>query len=154
MNPNLRACIANVAARLAGQSTNSTVYDRTQGKHIHVSGKVGQCIDVSMLEGQLSLLNVMLSTYLANSQVPGPTGTAYKAIRPYQTFHTATRGIAIAVGSANARGSWPLRRYRDRRPNSAPFRVSPAWRRVRDGPNQCPARIVRLSGLSFNPGAP
>jgi hypothetical protein len=38
MNPRLRACIANLAARLSGQSVNSSVYDHTQGKHIHISG--------------------------------------------------------------------------------------------------------------------
>jgi hypothetical protein len=40
MNPGLRAVIANIAARLAGQNVNSAVYDHTQGKHIHVSGNI------------------------------------------------------------------------------------------------------------------
>lgn len=38
MNPDLRACIANLAARLSGQIVNSAVYDHTQGKNIHISG--------------------------------------------------------------------------------------------------------------------
>jgi len=38
VNPNLRACIANLAGRLSGQSVNSSVYDHTQGRHIRVSG--------------------------------------------------------------------------------------------------------------------
>lgn len=59
----------------------------------------GQHVDVSMLEGQLSLLNVMLSSYLVDGEVPRPMGTAYKALLPYQTFRTRTRDIAIAVGS-------------------------------------------------------
>ena len=41
MIPNLRACIANVAARLNGGDVNGAVYDHTQGKHIPVSGSVG-----------------------------------------------------------------------------------------------------------------
>jgi hypothetical protein len=40
MNPSLRACIANIAARLSGQSVNSVVYDHTQSKHINVTGSV------------------------------------------------------------------------------------------------------------------
>jgi formyl-CoA transferase/CoA:oxalate CoA-transferase len=59
----------------------------------------GQRVDVSMLEGQISLLNVMISAYLADGEIPRPMGTAYKALLPYQTFRTQTRDIAIAVGS-------------------------------------------------------
>jgi crotonobetainyl-CoA:carnitine CoA-transferase CaiB-like acyl-CoA transferase len=59
----------------------------------------GQQIDVSMLEGQLSLLQTMVCAYLADGQVPGPMGTAYKALLPYQTFRTGSRDLALAVGS-------------------------------------------------------
>jgi crotonobetainyl-CoA:carnitine CoA-transferase CaiB-like acyl-CoA transferase len=62
------------------------------------SGK-GQFLDVSMLEGQLSLLGTVLATYFADGEVPGPMGTAYKALLPYQTFRTKTRDIAIGIGS-------------------------------------------------------
>lgn len=40
MNHSLRACIANIAARLAGQDANSAVYCYTQGKYINISGNV------------------------------------------------------------------------------------------------------------------
>ncbi|HEV8438695.1 MAG TPA: CoA transferase [Methylomirabilota bacterium] len=59
----------------------------------------GQAIDVSMLEGQLSLLGTMIGGYLADGQLPEPMGTAYKALLPYQTFRTRTRDLALAVGS-------------------------------------------------------
>ena len=59
----------------------------------------GQFVDVSMLEGQLGLLDTMIGGYLADGIVPRPMGTAYKALLPYQTFRTRTRDIAIAVGS-------------------------------------------------------
>ncbi|MCP5265884.1 MAG: CoA transferase [Burkholderiaceae bacterium] len=59
----------------------------------------GQRVDVSMLEGQMSLLNIMISAYLADGEVPQPMGTAYKALLPYQTFRTQTRDLALAVGS-------------------------------------------------------
>jgi len=60
---------------------------------------VGQQVDVSMLEGQLSLLNIMIAAYLADGEVPKPMGTAYGALLPYQTFKTKTRDLALAVGS-------------------------------------------------------
>jgi crotonobetainyl-CoA:carnitine CoA-transferase CaiB-like acyl-CoA transferase len=59
----------------------------------------GQSIDVSMLEGQLSLLGTMIGGFLADGKVPEPMGTAYKALLPYQTFRTKTRDLALAVGS-------------------------------------------------------
>jgi len=59
----------------------------------------GQAIDVSMLEGQLSLLGSMVGGFLADGDLPRPMGTAYKALLPYQTFRTKTRDLALAVGS-------------------------------------------------------
>jgi len=59
----------------------------------------GQAIDVSMLEGQMSLLGTMIGGYLADREMPGPMGTAYKALLPYQTFRTKSRDLALAVGS-------------------------------------------------------
>lgn len=59
----------------------------------------GQRVDVSMLEGQLSLLNIMIASYMADRELPMPMGTAYKALLPYQTFRTQTRDLALAVGS-------------------------------------------------------
>ena len=60
---------------------------------------VGQRVDVSMLEGQLSLLNIMIASYMADRELPVPMGTAYKALLPYQTFRTQTRDLALAIGS-------------------------------------------------------
>jgi crotonobetainyl-CoA:carnitine CoA-transferase CaiB-like acyl-CoA transferase len=59
----------------------------------------GQSIDVSMLEGQMSLLGTMIGGFLADGELPAPMGTAYKALLPYQTFRTKTRDLALAVGS-------------------------------------------------------
>jgi len=59
----------------------------------------GQAIDVSMMEGQIALLNSMFGDYFASGEIPAPMGTAYKALLPYQTFHTRTRDLALAVGS-------------------------------------------------------
>src|SRR5919106_2120618 len=59
----------------------------------------GQYVDVSMLEGQLGLLQGTIGGYLADGVVPEPMGTAYKALLPYQTFRTKTKDLALAVGS-------------------------------------------------------
>ncbi|GAC1536838.1 MAG: CaiB/BaiF CoA-transferase family protein [Myxococcales bacterium] len=59
----------------------------------------GQSVDVSMLEGQLGLLDILVANYLADGVVPGPMGTAYKSLLPYQTFPTRTQDLALAVGS-------------------------------------------------------
>jgi crotonobetainyl-CoA:carnitine CoA-transferase CaiB-like acyl-CoA transferase len=60
---------------------------------------IGQYVDVSMLEGQLGLLQGTIGGYLADEVVPEPMGTAYKALLPYQTFRTKTKDLALAVGS-------------------------------------------------------
>lgn len=60
---------------------------------------VGQSIDVSMMEGQLALLGTMFGNYFADGEIPQPLGTAYKALLPYQTFHTRTTDLALAVAS-------------------------------------------------------
>ncbi len=57
----------------------------------------GQAVDISMLEGQLSLLGTTFGNYFANGEIPRPMGTAYPAVVPYQTFHTKTRDLALAI---------------------------------------------------------
>ena len=57
----------------------------------------GQQIDISMMEGQLALLSTMISAYCQDGKVPRPTGNTYAALVPYQTFHTKTRDLAIAI---------------------------------------------------------
>ncbi len=59
----------------------------------------GQFIDVSMLEGQLGILHGVIGAYLAGGGVPGPMGTSYGAVVPYQTFRTSTRDLALGVGT-------------------------------------------------------
>jgi formyl-CoA transferase/CoA:oxalate CoA-transferase len=57
----------------------------------------GQRIDISMLEGQLSLLGTSFFNYFANGEVPKPMGTAYAVVVPYQTFHTKSKDLALAI---------------------------------------------------------
>jgi crotonobetainyl-CoA:carnitine CoA-transferase CaiB-like acyl-CoA transferase len=59
----------------------------------------GQFLDVSMLQGQLGIMTGLFGAYFADGLVPGPLGTAYGMLLPYQTFRTRTRDIAIGIGS-------------------------------------------------------
>ena len=67
--------------------------------HARVTTGRGQYLDVSMLEGQLGILSGMIGAHLADGIVPGPLGTAYGFLLPYQTFRTKSRDIAIGVGN-------------------------------------------------------
>jgi crotonobetainyl-CoA:carnitine CoA-transferase CaiB-like acyl-CoA transferase len=68
---------------------------------LHARGKTGrgQFVDVSMLQGQLGILTGAIGAYVADGIVPGPLGTAYGMLLPYQTFRTRTRDVAIGIGS-------------------------------------------------------
>ena len=57
----------------------------------------GQRVDISMMEGQLALLGTQIANYFANGIVPKPLGTQYSVVTPYQTFHTKTRDLALAI---------------------------------------------------------
>jgi crotonobetainyl-CoA:carnitine CoA-transferase CaiB-like acyl-CoA transferase len=93
--PTVRAgvSIADIASGMfAAYAVVTALHARTR------TGR-GQFIDLSMLEGQLSLLHGGIGSYLADGVVPVPWGTAYAALLPYQTFRTKTRDLAIGVGS-------------------------------------------------------
>jgi crotonobetainyl-CoA:carnitine CoA-transferase CaiB-like acyl-CoA transferase len=89
-------CGVSIADQMAG--TNAALAILTALHARERTGR-GQFIDVSMLEGQLGLLDHTIGIYLADRAVPCPMGTAYKTIVPYQTFRTRTDDIAIAIGS-------------------------------------------------------
>lgn len=57
----------------------------------------GQQVDISMMEGQLALLGTAVANYFADGKIPQPMGTAYSVVVPYQTFHTKTRDLALAI---------------------------------------------------------
>jgi CoA:oxalate CoA-transferase len=57
----------------------------------------GQHVDISMLDGQISLLNYMATMFLLNGENPKPLGNAHFVHVPYDTFPTKDRWIIIAV---------------------------------------------------------
>ena len=58
---------------------------------------LGQHVDVSMLDVQISLLNYMATMYALSGEIPGPIGNSHFVHTPYNTFATADDCIIIAV---------------------------------------------------------
>lgn len=59
----------------------------------------GQFIDVSLLDGQISLLNHMATGYFATGNSAGRMGSAHPTIVPYQAFPTKDKDIILAVAN-------------------------------------------------------
>jgi crotonobetainyl-CoA:carnitine CoA-transferase CaiB-like acyl-CoA transferase len=93
--PNVR-CGVSIADQTAGMVA---AFGILAAIHSRERTGRGQFIDVSMLEGQLSLLHAAFASYLSDRVVPEAWGTAYAALLPYQTFRTKTRDLALGVGS-------------------------------------------------------
>lgn len=66
--------------------------------HRHIAG-LGQHIDISLLDSQVSVLANQALNYLVGGKVPQRLGNAHPNIVPYQTFQTADGHIIMAVGS-------------------------------------------------------
>jgi len=58
---------------------------------------VGQHVDISMLDVQVSLLSYMATMYTLSGDIPGPIGNSHFVHTPYNTFATADDTIIIAV---------------------------------------------------------
>ncbi|MDB5864835.1 MAG: hypothetical protein JWO70_2641 [Betaproteobacteria bacterium] len=91
----------------SGTKAGVSIADMTAGMYcayavmlaLRVKDKTGegQQIDISMMEGQLALLGTNIANYFATGEIPKPLGTAYSVVVPYQTFHTKTRDLALAI---------------------------------------------------------
>ncbi|MEU9591011.1 CoA transferase [Streptomyces sp. NPDC048193] len=67
-------------------------------RHRERTGR-GQLVEVSLLGSLLSAMANQSSGYVAAGVVPGRLGNAHPSIAPYETFRTADRPIALAVGN-------------------------------------------------------
>ncbi|WP_439102554.1 CaiB/BaiF CoA transferase family protein [Congregibacter sp.] len=68
----------------------AALYEREQ------SG-IGQHVDISMLDCQISMLNYMATMYFLSGEVPHPIGNSHFVHVPYNSYPTATGHIIIAV---------------------------------------------------------
>ncbi len=60
---------------------------------------LGQYIDISLLDSQVSVLANQALNYLVGGKVPQRLGNAHPNIVPYQTFETSDGHIIVAVGN-------------------------------------------------------
>jgi crotonobetainyl-CoA:carnitine CoA-transferase CaiB-like acyl-CoA transferase len=67
-------------------------------RHRERTGR-GQHVEVSLLGSLLSAMANQSSGYVSAGVVPGRLGNAHPSIAPYETFPTADRPIALAVGN-------------------------------------------------------
>lgn len=59
----------------------------------------GQRVDVSLLDGQVSLLTYQAGIYFASGKIPQRKGNQHPTICPYETFRAKDGYLNIAVGS-------------------------------------------------------
>jgi CoA:oxalate CoA-transferase len=78
----------------AGMGILSALYERKN------SG-VGQHVDISMLDCQISMLNYMATMYFLSGENPYPIGNSHFVHVPYNTFTTSDGFIVIAVITDN-----------------------------------------------------
>jgi crotonobetainyl-CoA:carnitine CoA-transferase CaiB-like acyl-CoA transferase len=64
----------------------------------HRTGR-GQHVDISMLDGQISLLTFQAGSFFATGQVPTRRGNKHPSIVPYETFRAADGYVNIACGN-------------------------------------------------------
>ena len=60
---------------------------------------LGQYIDISLLDGQISWLSYVAAGFFASNELPRRYGSGHPTIVPYQVFETLDGEIMIAVGS-------------------------------------------------------
>jgi len=80
------------AAVYLATGINSALYQREK------TG-LGQKVDVSMLDCQLSILENALVRYQVDGKSPTPLGTRHPTITPFQAFRASDKWFVIAVGN-------------------------------------------------------
>jgi CoA:oxalate CoA-transferase len=59
----------------------------------------GLKVDISMLDGQIAILESAVMRYAATGHVPGPIGNRHPSITPFEPYDTADRPLIIAAGN-------------------------------------------------------
>jgi CoA:oxalate CoA-transferase len=59
----------------------------------------GMMVDVSMLDGQIAILERPITCYTGAGEVPGPMGNRHPSITPFEPYDTADRPLIIAAGN-------------------------------------------------------
>jgi CoA:oxalate CoA-transferase len=61
--------------------------------------KIGQRVDVSMLDSQVAILENAIARYSVTGEVPGPIGSRHPSIAPFDAFATQDGLVVIAAGN-------------------------------------------------------
>lgn len=59
----------------------------------------GMQVDVSMLDGQIAILESAVMRYAVTGQAPGPIGNRHPSIAPFEPYDTADRPLIVAAGN-------------------------------------------------------
>jgi crotonobetainyl-CoA:carnitine CoA-transferase CaiB-like acyl-CoA transferase len=81
-----------MAGMFAAYAVSSALY------HRQATG-MGQCIDTSLLDGQLAMMTYQAARYLATGEAPGSSGNHHPTIVPYGVYKTSDGYINLAVGT-------------------------------------------------------
>jgi CoA:oxalate CoA-transferase len=84
-----------------------TVIGILSALHERDSSGIGQYLDISMLDCQLSILENAFARYFATGEIPERLGTRHPVFTPFQAFETKDGYIVIAM-VGGARNQWPL----------------------------------------------
>ena len=66
--------------------------------HRQATGK-GQHVDISMVDGLVSVLENAIIRYSLNGEVPTPLGTMHPTITPFQAFQSQDGWVVVAIGN-------------------------------------------------------
>ena len=96
------ASIGDIAAGMfAAIGIQAALHDRSRGG-------MGQMLDLSMLDGQVAILENAFARYWATGEVPQPMGSRHPAATPFQAFQTRDGYIVVAIMGADPDPWWGL----------------------------------------------
>ena len=75
--------------------------------HERSNSGLGQFVDISMLDCQISILENAFTRYFATGEVPKPLGTKHPVTAPFQVFPTKDGFITVALADGR-KEKWPL----------------------------------------------
>ncbi len=76
--------------------------------HERTTSGLGQEIDISMMDCQVSVLENAIARYFVTGKAPEPIGTRHPTATPFQAFPTADGFIVIALGFGTGGNQWAL----------------------------------------------
>jgi len=66
--------------------------------HERGTSGLGQAVDISMMDCQVTVMENAIMRYFVTGEVPGPLGTRHPSATPFQAFPTADGHIVVALG--------------------------------------------------------